>query len=63
MSKKISAGAKYILIDIPYGKGAKIENAKNAKSLGKKFIKIGKRFNLKMKVIYKIGRASCRERV
>ncbi len=55
MSKKISAGAKYILIDIPYGKGAKIENIKLAKKLGKKFIKLGKKFNLKMKVIYTDG--------
>jgi AMP phosphorylase len=55
MSKKIATGAKHILIDIPYGHGSKIENLNNAKSLGKKFYKIAKRFNLKMKVVYTDG--------
>jgi len=55
MAKKISAGAKHILIDIPYGRGAKVNNLKNAKSLGKKFQKIAKHFNLKMKVVYTDG--------
>ena len=56
MSKKISAGAKYILIDIPYGKGAKVKNIKKAKDLGKKFKKIGDRFKLKLKVVYTDGK-------
>jgi AMP phosphorylase len=56
MSKKIAAGAKYILIDIPYGKGAKVRTLPKAKNLGKKFEKLGKRFNLKMKVVYTDGR-------
>lgn len=55
MSKKISAGAKYILIDIPYGDGAKIKDFQSAKKLGEKFIKLGKSFNLKMKVLYTNG--------
>lgn len=56
MSKKISAGSKYILIDIPYGKGAKAKNITDAKKLGEKFKKIGKRFRLKLKVVYTDGR-------
>jgi len=55
MSKKLAAGAKYILIDIPYGRGAKVNNLSNAKKLGKKFEKIGKRFKLKLKVVYTDG--------
>jgi AMP phosphorylase len=55
MSKKIATGAKHILIDIPYGRGAKINNLTNAKRLGKKFYKIAKEFNLKMKVVYTDG--------
>jgi putative thymidine phosphorylase len=55
MSKKIATGAKHILIDIPYGEGAKIQTEKAAKSLGRKFHKIGKSFNLKMKVVYTDG--------
>jgi AMP phosphorylase len=56
MSKKIAAGAKYIIIDIPYGKGSKINSLANAKKLGEKFKKIGKRFNLKLKIVYTDGK-------
>ena len=56
MSKKVSAGAKYILIDIPYGKGGKVNNLTDAKKLGKKFERAGKFFKLKLKVIYTDGR-------
>ncbi|MFH1521372.1 MAG: thymidine phosphorylase [archaeon] len=55
MSKKISAGSKYILIDIPYGEGGKMKNIIKAKKLGEKFKKIGKRFRLKLKVVYTDG--------
>ncbi|MFH0712135.1 MAG: thymidine phosphorylase [archaeon] len=55
MSKKIAAGAKYILIDIPYGKGGKVNNLTDAKKLGRKFEKVGKIFRLKLKVIYTDG--------
>jgi AMP phosphorylase len=55
MSKKISAGAKNILIDIPYGKGAKTSNIEHAKKLGRKFYRVGKRFGLNMRVIYSKG--------
>ena len=55
MAKKISAGAKHILIDIPYGRGSKVENFIKAKSLGRKFQRIAKKFNLKMEVTYTDG--------
>lgn len=55
MAKKISAGARHILIDIPYGPGAKMKDLKDAKSLGRKFQKIGKSFKLKMKITYTDG--------
>ena len=55
MSKKVATGAKYILIDIPYGKGAKVNNFINAKKLGKKFARMGKEFKLKLKVVYTDG--------
>jgi AMP phosphorylase len=55
MSKKISAGSKYILIDIPYGKDSKVESIKKAKELGKKFKEIGKYFRLKLKILYTKG--------
>ncbi|MBU3923730.1 MAG: thymidine phosphorylase [Nanoarchaeota archaeon] len=55
MSKKIAAGAKHIIIDIPCGKGSKIKTLDKAKKLGDKFKKIAKRFNLKLKVVYTDG--------
>ena len=55
MSKKISAGAKYLLIDIPYGPGSKEPNLKGAKELGSKFSKIAKAFGIKLKVVYTDG--------
>jgi len=54
LSKKISVGSKYILIDIPYGKSAKV-SAKEAKKLKKAFIKIAKMFNLNLKVLLTNG--------
>jgi putative thymidine phosphorylase len=56
ISKKIAAGSKYILIDIPYGKSAKVKNIFSAISLGRKFKKIAKRFKLELKVIYSDGK-------
>ena len=54
MSKKLAMGAKYILIDIPYGKNAKI-NKSGALKLKKKFEKIGKHFNKKLKCVLTNG--------
>lgn len=54
MSKKIAVGSKYILIDIPYGKGAKVSK-KEAEKLKQKFLKLGKYFKKKMKVVLTDG--------
>jgi len=56
MSKKISAGSKYILIDIPYGKGSKIPSRIRAEKLAKKFKQLAKYFKLKLKVILTDGK-------
>ncbi|MDP2925439.1 MAG: AMP phosphorylase [Nanoarchaeota archaeon] len=50
LSKKISVGSKYILIDIPCGNSAKVSN-NEAKELAKKFLLLGKKFGLKIEVI------------
>ncbi|MBU3913585.1 MAG: thymidine phosphorylase [Nanoarchaeota archaeon] len=47
MSKKLAVGSKYILIEIPYGKHAKV-NKKQALNLEKKFKLLAKRFNVKL---------------
>lgn len=52
MSKKIAAGSKYILIDIPYGDEAKVNSIIKAKRLGNKFKIIAKAFKVKVRVVY-----------
>jgi putative thymidine phosphorylase len=54
ISKKLAAGSKYVLIDIPYGKNAKV-SLDEAKKLKEKFIKICKHFKLKVKVVLTPG--------
>ncbi|MBQ6546522.1 MAG: thymidine phosphorylase [Bacilli bacterium] len=48
MSKKIASGAGKILIDIKVGKGALIENKKQAMELAALMIKIGKKYDRKV---------------
>jgi len=50
MSKKLASGSKYILIDIPYGKDAKVTKSKG-KILKKKFKQLAKHFGVEMKVV------------
>jgi len=54
MSKKLAAGSKYILIDIPYGKNAK-GNKKEALNLKRKFEYLGKYFKRKLKCVLTDG--------
>ena len=54
MSKKLASDSNYIVIDIPYGKTAKV-NKKRAKSLKRKFERLGFFFHKKIKVILTDG--------
>jgi len=54
MSKKLAAGSKYILIDIPAGTGAKVTRHE-AEKLKLKFLKIAKHFKLFLRVIITDG--------
>lgn len=54
MAKKKAVGATHVIIDLPYGKGAK-SSLKEAKRLRKKFIKIGKKLDIKVKVVLTDG--------
>lgn len=47
MAKKIAVGSKYILIDIPYGKSAKV-TYEEALNLEKKFLALARYFKLKL---------------
>ena len=50
MAKKLAVGSKYILIDIPYGKKAKVSKSK-AVFLKGKFEQLARHFKVKMKVV------------
>ena len=54
LAKKLAAGSKYVLIDIPAGKGAKVSK-KEAEKLKSKFLKIGKKLKLKIRVVITNG--------
>jgi len=54
LSKKISVGSKYVLIDIPYGKSAKVDK-KQGLNLKEKFEKFGKKFGLKLMCVLTKG--------
>jgi thymidine phosphorylase len=54
MSKKLAVGSKYILIDIPYGKTAKLSR-KRAEKLKRKFEYLGKYFHKNLKCIITDG--------
>jgi AMP phosphorylase len=46
LAKKKSVGAKYVVVDIPIGRGVKVGDMAGAESLGKDFISIGKRLEM-----------------
>lgn len=48
MSKKIASGSCKILLDVKVGKGALVDNIKEARKLANLMIKIGKRYNRKV---------------
>ncbi|MBS3167220.1 thymidine phosphorylase [Candidatus Woesearchaeota archaeon] len=55
MAKKLAVGSTHVLIDVPIGLKAKIQNLKQGKSLKKKFLMIAKKFNIKMRVVFTNG--------
>ena len=55
MAKKYAAGASHVVIDIPYGKYAKLKTFSKAEEMQEKFESIGKHINLKMKVLITKG--------
>lgn len=50
MAKKLAVHVKYNLIEIPYGKNAKV-SYKEAKELEKKFLELGKRFHIHLECL------------
>ncbi len=55
LSKKSAVDSSHILIEIPVGPEAKIDNKKTAKELAKKFIILGSKLDMKIKVLITDG--------
>ncbi len=55
MAKKRAVGATHVLIDIPWGPSAKIEEEKKARKLGKLFKKVSRKLGIKVKVMLSDG--------
>lgn len=57
MAKKKSVGSNYLIIDIPFGNGAKIDDLNEAHQLAQMFIKLGNRLDIKTKCVVSDGSA------
>ncbi|MGC9309295.1 MAG: thymidine phosphorylase [Candidatus Nanoarchaeia archaeon] len=56
LSKKIAANSNHVLIDIPYGKSAKIASKKKARHLARKFENLSKGFDMSLKTVLTDGK-------
>jgi AMP phosphorylase len=59
LSKKVSAGATHVLIDIPVGREVKVHTKEDGNRWAKKFIEVGKALNLKIKVVLTNAETPC----
>jgi thymidine phosphorylase len=55
MAKKGSVSATHVLIDIPVGKGAKVERMDRARHLRKQFLRLGKKLGMRVVVVITDG--------
>lgn len=55
LAKKKSVGAQYCIIDIPVGRGVKIQDVNEARALARDFITIGRRLDIKIEAIITNG--------
>ncbi len=55
LGKKKSVGAEYVVIDIPVGRGSKIENVEDAKALARDFLNVGKRLGMNIECFISDG--------
>ncbi len=55
LAKKKSVGAKYVMIDIPVGRGVKIQSYQQGEELGNHFIRIGKQLDMEVEVLITDG--------
>ena len=55
LAKKLAVGAKGVLLDIPYGKSAKVRTKSDAEKLGRRFQKISSLLKLNVKTVVTDG--------
>jgi AMP phosphorylase len=55
LAKKKAVGAEYVAVDIPIGRGAKIEDESTGKSLARDFIEVGERLGMKIRCLITDG--------
>lgn len=55
MSKKKAVGARYVVIDIPTGRGAKVKSTGEAQELGYNFIQLGRELGIQVKCVSTFG--------
>jgi AMP phosphorylase len=48
MAKKVAAGTTHLVLDLPYGKTAKMHHFIDAENVAKKFVDLGKHFGIKI---------------
>jgi len=51
MAKKVSVGAKYLVIDIPVGQHTKVKTKEAAENMAKKFLEVSKKMGIKAEVL------------
>lgn len=51
MAKKVAMAVQYLVIDMPYGPTTKVPNLARAKEIEKKFLYLGRRFGIRVKVV------------
>jgi len=56
MAKKAAMGVDYLVIDLPVGETAKVKSRRVADQLAQKFVYLGRKFNMKVKVIKTLAR-------
>ncbi|MEM2974002.1 MAG: AMP phosphorylase [Candidatus Micrarchaeia archaeon] len=55
LGKKKAVGSEFVVVDIPIGRGAKIEDEADGKSLAKDFIQVGERLAMKIRCLITEG--------
>ena len=55
LGKKKAVGSEFVVVDIPIGRGAKVEDETNGRSLAKDFIQVGEKLAMKVRCLITEG--------